>query len=131
MPQPSWSPSTTQQLRKLVAAPYLAPNDWTPRSEPTLFFLWRKARRENSAASRLLGTTSLRFALHGWQRSRLDVVINDPVLRVDGRKGIVDLMLSRQIPRNHGNEREHLVVELKRPNVKIVSAQESTPVFPT
>ncbi len=26
------------------------------------------ARRENSAASRLLGTTSLRFALHGWQR---------------------------------------------------------------
>ncbi|WP_419605899.1 hypothetical protein, partial [Thiolapillus sp.] len=51
--------------------------------------------------------------------SRLDVVINDPVLRVDGRKGIVDLMLSRQIPRNHGNEREHLIVELKRPNVKI------------
>ncbi len=35
---------------------------------PTLFSLWRKARRENSAASRLLGATSLRFALHGWQR---------------------------------------------------------------
>ncbi|WP_419638513.1 hypothetical protein, partial [Thiolapillus sp.] len=34
----------------------------------TLFSLWRKARRENSAASRLLGSTSLRFALHGWQR---------------------------------------------------------------
>ncbi|WP_419607436.1 hypothetical protein [Thiolapillus sp.] len=33
-----------------------------------MFSLWRKARRENSAASRLLGTTSLRFALHGWQR---------------------------------------------------------------
>ncbi|WP_419622086.1 hypothetical protein [Thiolapillus sp.] len=33
---------------------------------PTLFSLWRKARRENSAASRL--PTSLRFALHGWQR---------------------------------------------------------------
>ncbi|WP_419644557.1 hypothetical protein [Thiolapillus sp.] len=31
MPQPSWSPSTTQQLRRLVAAPHLAPNDWTPR----------------------------------------------------------------------------------------------------
>ncbi|WP_293675534.1 hypothetical protein [Thiolapillus sp.] len=31
MPQPSWSPSTTQQLRKFVAAPYLPPNDWTPR----------------------------------------------------------------------------------------------------
>ncbi|WP_293715900.1 hypothetical protein [Thiolapillus sp.] len=26
------------------------------------------ARRVSSAASRLLGTTSLRFALHGWQR---------------------------------------------------------------
>ena len=25
VPQQSWSPSTTQQLRKLVAAPYLAP----------------------------------------------------------------------------------------------------------
>ncbi len=37
---------------------------------PTLFSLWRKARRENSAVSRLLGTTSLRFALHGWQRGR-------------------------------------------------------------
>ncbi|WP_293653607.1 hypothetical protein, partial [Thiolapillus sp.] len=38
---------------------------------PTLFSLWRKARRENSAASRLLGSTSLRFALHGWQRTPL------------------------------------------------------------
>ena len=38
---------------------------------PTLLPLWRKARRENSAASRLLGTTSLRFALHGWQREHL------------------------------------------------------------
>ncbi|WP_419645274.1 hypothetical protein [Thiolapillus sp.] len=38
MPQPSWSPSTTQQLRKLVAAPYLAPNDWTPRSETYFVF---------------------------------------------------------------------------------------------
>ncbi|WP_419613777.1 transposase [Thiolapillus sp.] len=38
MPQPSWSPSTTQQLRKLVAAPYLPPNDWTPRSEAYFVF---------------------------------------------------------------------------------------------
>nr|WP_294043201.1 hypothetical protein [Thiolapillus sp.] len=38
MPQPSWSPSTTQQLRKLVAAPYLAPNDWTPRSDAYFVF---------------------------------------------------------------------------------------------
>ncbi|WP_419619008.1 hypothetical protein [Thiolapillus sp.] len=38
MPQPSWSPSTAQQLRKLVAAPYLAPNDCTPRSEAYFVF---------------------------------------------------------------------------------------------
>ncbi|WP_419607492.1 hypothetical protein, partial [Thiolapillus sp.] len=69
MPQPSWSPSTTQQLRKLVAAPYLSPNDWTPRSEAYFASpLALCARRVSSAASRLLGSTSLRFALHGWQR---------------------------------------------------------------
>ncbi|MBL3617368.1 MAG: peptidoglycan DD-metalloendopeptidase family protein, partial [gamma proteobacterium endosymbiont of Lamellibrachia anaximandri] len=38
---------------------------------PTLLPLWRKARRVSSAASRLPGTTSLRFALHGWQRMSL------------------------------------------------------------
>ncbi|WP_419607481.1 hypothetical protein [Thiolapillus sp.] len=69
MPQPSWSPSTTQQLRKLVAAPYLSPNDWTPRLDAYFASpLALCARRVSSAASRLLGSTSLRFALHGWQR---------------------------------------------------------------
>ncbi|WP_294106252.1 hypothetical protein [Thiolapillus sp.] len=69
VPQPSWSPSTTQQLRKLVAAPYLSPNDWTPRLDAYFAFpLALCARRVSSAASRLLGSTSLRFALHGWQR---------------------------------------------------------------
>ena len=69
VPQPFWSPSTTQQLRKLVAAPYLSPNDWTPRSDAYFASpLALCARRVSSAASRLLGTTSLRFALHGWQR---------------------------------------------------------------
>ncbi len=38
VPQPSWSPSTTQQLRKLVAAPYLSPNDWTPRLDAYFVF---------------------------------------------------------------------------------------------
>nr|WP_294043124.1 hypothetical protein [Thiolapillus sp.] len=38
MPQTSWSPSATQQLRKLVAAPYLPPNDWTPRSDAYFVF---------------------------------------------------------------------------------------------
>ncbi|WP_419588315.1 hypothetical protein [Thiolapillus sp.] len=71
MPQPSWSPSTTQQLRKLVAAPYLSPNDWTPRLDAYFASpLALCARRVSSAASRLLGSTSLRFALHGWQRGK-------------------------------------------------------------
>ncbi|WP_294078241.1 hypothetical protein, partial [Thiolapillus sp.] len=69
VPQPSWSPSTTQQLRKLVAAPYLSPNDWTPRLDAYFASpLALCARRVSSAVSRLLGSTSLRFALHGWQR---------------------------------------------------------------
>ncbi|WP_419628236.1 hypothetical protein, partial [Thiolapillus sp.] len=71
VPQPSWSPSTTQQLRKLVAALYLAPNDWTPRLDAYFASpLALCARRVSSAASRLLGATSLRFALHGWQRGK-------------------------------------------------------------
>ncbi|WP_419600373.1 hypothetical protein, partial [Thiolapillus sp.] len=34
------------------------------------------ARRVSSAASRLLGTTSLRFALHGWQRKNLQTELS-------------------------------------------------------
>jgi hypothetical protein len=48
-----------------------------------------------------------------------DTMIDAPVKRVDGKTGIVDLMLSRSVPQNHADEREHLVVELKRPSVKI------------
>ncbi|WP_419610361.1 hypothetical protein, partial [Thiolapillus sp.] len=59
------------KLRKLVAAPYLSPNDWTPRLDAYFAFpLALCARRVSSAASRLPGSTRLRFALHGWQRSR-------------------------------------------------------------
>ncbi len=48
-------------------------------------------------------------------------LIDEPVKRIDGKVGIVDLMLTRAIPRNHSNEREHLVVELKAPKVLINS----------
>ncbi|WP_293886001.1 hypothetical protein [Thiolapillus sp.] len=79
VPQPSWSPSTTQQLRKLVAAPYLPPNDWTPRLDAYFASpLALCARRVSSAASRLLGSTSLRFALHGWQRWSGDCAFSRP-----------------------------------------------------
>ncbi|WP_419591467.1 hypothetical protein, partial [Thiolapillus sp.] len=87
MPQPSWSPSTTQQLRKLVAAPYLSPNDWTPRSNAYFASpLALCARRVSSAASRLLGSTSLRFALHGWQRGRLLIALDDFINPKVGRQ---------------------------------------------
>ncbi|WP_419626449.1 hypothetical protein [Thiolapillus sp.] len=71
-----WCPSRPghQALRNNFASSLLL-RTWLPMTgrrvrRPTLFSLWRKARRENSAASRLLGSTSLRFALHGWQRKR-------------------------------------------------------------
>ncbi|WP_419625754.1 Tn7 transposase TnsA N-terminal domain-containing protein [Thiolapillus sp.] len=69
-----WCPSRPGHpaLRNNFASSLLL-RTWLPMTgrrvrRPTLFSLWRKARRENSAASRLLGSTSLRFALHGWQR---------------------------------------------------------------
>jgi hypothetical protein len=43
----------------------------------------------------------------------------DSVLREDGSVGIVDLMLSKSIPQSNPSQREHLVIELKRPTQKI------------
>jgi len=47
-----------------------------------------------------------------------DIIVDEPVKRVDGTRGIVDLMLSRRVPSNREDEREHLIVELKAPTVK-------------
>ncbi len=44
-----------------------------------------------------------------------------PVLRLDGKEGIIDLMLSRTIRQAHADEHEHLIVELKRPTYTIDS----------
>ncbi|ACT47137.1 ATP-binding protein [Methylotenera mobilis] len=52
-----------------------------------------------------------------------DTVVDQPVKRVDGRRGIVDLMLTRSIPCHRQNEMEHLVIELKRPTVKIGASE--------
>lgn len=56
-----------------------------------------------------------------------DTIIDKPVKRIDGKKGIVDLMLSRAVPLSRSNEREHLVVELKRPSV-VIGAEELTQI---
>ena len=48
-----------------------------------------------------------------------EVVIDRPVRHVSQERGIIDLMLSRTLRRHRADEVEHLVVELKRPKVKI------------
>jgi hypothetical protein len=48
-----------------------------------------------------------------------EVQIDEPVRRADGRRGIVDLMYSRNTSIAGSAEREHLVVELKRPKIPI------------
>jgi hypothetical protein len=52
-----------------------------------------------------------------------EIVINDPVKRLDGSTGIVDLMLSRGVPSNRENELDHLVIELKAPAVRLGSKE--------
>lgn len=49
----------------------------------------------------------------------IDVLADAPVVREDGSEGVVDLMLSRAIPQARKDRHEHLVIELKRPTVKI------------
>jgi len=48
-----------------------------------------------------------------------DIVIDEPVKHISQERGIIDLMMSRALRRHRSNELEHLIVELKRPNVKI------------
>lgn len=52
-----------------------------------------------------------------------DIIIDKPVKHVSQKRGIVDLMLSRTLRRHRADELEHLVVELKRPKVKISVAE--------
>ena len=48
-----------------------------------------------------------------------EIVIDRPVKHISQERGIVDLMLSRALRRHRADELEHLVIELKRPKVKI------------
>jgi hypothetical protein len=56
-----------------------------------------------------------------------EVEIDEPVKRADGTRGIVDLMFSRNIQLTGSEDREHLIVELKRPDVRI-DAEASTQI---
>lgn len=44
---------------------------------------------------------------------------SEKVVREDGKEGVIDLLLSRSIPQSKLGMNEYLVVELKRPTVKI------------
>jgi len=45
------------------------------------------------------------------------ILVDEPVKRIGGRQGIIDLMLSRRVPTIREEELAHLVVELKAPTV--------------
>ena len=55
----------------------------------------------------------------------IDLPVNREVRRVDGRRGIVDLMLTRKLPAPRANEYDHLVIELKAPKVKVGNSETS------
>jgi hypothetical protein len=58
--------------------------------------------------------SKLRPALTGKKKPKIE-----PVKRDDGRTGVIDLMLAREVPHAYQGWREFLVVELKRPVEKI------------
>ena len=45
------------------------------------------------------------------KRAKLNIKIDEVVKRIDGKQGIIDLMLSRAIKTHRGDELEHLVVD--------------------
>jgi hypothetical protein len=53
------------------------------------------------------------------QNDLTDNPIDFNMVRDDGSKAVIDLMLAREIPQNFSGKREFLVVELKRPSKKI------------
>lgn len=68
-------------------------------------------------------TTVLKRVMKAEKMEGLDLLDpTEPVKRADGRKAILDLMLSKIVPLPKAEERRHLVIELKRPSVKIDDA---------
>lgn len=56
-----------------------------------------------------------------------NIVIDEPVITSEGKRGIVDLMLSKVQRKHRANDIEHLVVELKAPKV-VSSTKEMTQI---
>ncbi|MET0089728.1 MAG: hypothetical protein ABW068_06855 [Candidatus Thiodiazotropha sp.] len=69
VPRPSRSLTLRDDFASSSPLRCQLPNDWTSRSDAIFGSpLAPTARRVSSIASRLPGTTSLRFAFPGWQR---------------------------------------------------------------
>ncbi len=74
---PAFRHNIASSLRLHTGLPY----DWTPRSDAPLGSpLAPSARRVSRVASRLPGTTRLRFALHGGQRMKIESLEEIPGL---------------------------------------------------
>jgi hypothetical protein len=52
-------------------------------------------------------------------KTDIEIDTKTPVLQLNGKTGIIDLMLSKRVPKNHADEVEFFVVEIKAPKVKI------------
>jgi len=55
--------------------------------------------------------------------SGVETTVDSPVLRQHGKVGVVDLMVTRNIPCHREDELDHLIVEFKRPTVKLSSKE--------
>ncbi|MET0089045.1 MAG: hypothetical protein ABW068_03325 [Candidatus Thiodiazotropha sp.] len=74
VPRPSRSLTLRDDFASSSPLRCQLPNDWTSRSDAIFGSpLAPTARRVSSIASRLPGTTSLRFAFPGWQRLKLEI----------------------------------------------------------
>jgi hypothetical protein len=67
-------------------------------------------------------TNVLRNHLSYLGREELAADVSDEVLDAEGSRGVVDLMLARSLSQQK-NRREHLVIELKAPKVKVGDEQ--------
>ncbi|RLJ20866.1 hypothetical protein DJ031_04880 [bacterium endosymbiont of Escarpia laminata] len=86
VPRPSRSLALRDNLASSLPLRCQLPMTGRRARMPTLLPLWRKARRVSSAASRLPGTTSLRFALHGWQRTSHPMTSRNPLPMMQSSK---------------------------------------------
>ncbi|MET0090072.1 MAG: hypothetical protein ABW068_08650 [Candidatus Thiodiazotropha sp.] len=91
VPRPSRSLTLRDDFASSSPLRCQLPNDWTSRSDAIFGSpLAPTARRVSSIASRLPGTTSLRFAFPGWQRGSRPS--HRPLLRIGLSQDSVQLL---------------------------------------